>query len=123
MKTAIIILGHGSRSAGADEAVKRVAAELTGKGGFDLVAYAFLQYTAPDPEIVIRQCVEASAGWIVIVPFFLQPGTHVTKDIPLLIEQARKNHPGVLFDATDYAGSHALMAEIVADLVKMKIES
>ncbi len=118
MKTAVIIVGHGSKSAGADEAIKRVASELAQTGGFHRVQYAFLQYTASEPGSVVRQCIEAGAERIVLVPFFLQPGTHVIRDIPQLVEEARKNHPGTLFQVTDYAGNHSLMARIVLDLVE-----
>ncbi len=117
MKSAVIILGHGSRSAGADKAVRRIAAEVKKRGGHEVVEHAFLQHTPPGLMETIEACARQNAGRIVIVPFFMQPGAHVTRDIPALIDQARKNHPGVEMLMTDFVGSHPLMAEIVMDLI------
>ena len=118
MKTAVIILGHGSRTGDADSSIKRVAADVKASGGFELVAHAFLQYMQPRPEAVVEQCVRTGATKIVIVPFFLQPGAHMTKDVPALASLMRTRHPDVEIVVTDIAGSHPLMATIVADRVR-----
>jgi sirohydrochlorin ferrochelatase len=117
VKSAVIILGHGSRSAGADKAVQRIAVEVKKRGGYEIVERAFLQHTLPTLMETIEACARQDAGRIVIVPFFMQSGAHVTKDVPVLIEQARKKHPGIEILLTDFVGSHHLMAEIVMDLV------
>jgi len=65
----------------------------------------------------IQKCVQHHVERIVIVPFFLQLGMHVTADIPVLVEAARKHYPGLTIDVTDAVGSHPLMTEIVIDLV------
>jgi sirohydrochlorin ferrochelatase len=117
VKSAVIILGHGSKSAGADKAVQRIAVEVKKRGGYEIVEQAFLQHTSPGLMDTIEACVLEYAGRIVIVPFFMQYGAHVARDIPALIEEARKNHPGVEILMTDFVGSHPLMAEIVMDLV------
>jgi sirohydrochlorin ferrochelatase len=119
MKTAVIILGHGSRSGGADETVKRVAAEVKKKGGgHEMVEHAFLQYTTPTPQNAIENCIRQQVQRIVIVPYFMQSGAHVTKDIPELVDKARKQHPNLDIVVTDYVGAHPLMAKIVEDLVQ-----
>lgn len=118
MKTAVIILGHGSRNGGADEAIKRTAAELKRVGDFVSVEYAFLQYVQPALPETLETCIRQGASNIVIVPFFMQAGAHVTRHIPDLVEKAKKQHPGVNIAVTDYAGTHPLMTKIVEDLVK-----
>ncbi len=118
MKTAVIILGHGSKNRGADETVRRIAAEVKKLGGYEIVEYAFLQYVRPTPHDALENCALQKAERIVIVPFFMQSGAHVTKNIPELVGKARKRHPGVDIVVTDYAGAHPLMAKIVKDLVK-----
>lgn len=123
MKTAVIILGHGSKSAGADEAIRRIAAEVKKLGGHEIVESGFLQYASPALKDVLENCIRQKAERIVIVPFFMQSGAHVTKDIPGVVEKTRKQHPGIDIVVTEYAGMHPLMAKIVEDLVKLKIES
>jgi sirohydrochlorin ferrochelatase len=118
VKSAVIILGHGSKSAGADKAIQRIAVEVKKRGGCEIVEQAFLQHSTPGLMETIEACAGRNAGRIVIVPFFMQSGAHVTKDVPVLIEQAKKNHPGIEILMTDCVGSHPLMAEIVMDLVQ-----
>jgi sirohydrochlorin cobaltochelatase len=118
MKTAVIILGHGSRSGKADEQIKHVAAEVRKSIGSAIVKHAFLQYMKPGAEEVLEQCIRLGANKIVIVPFFLQPGTHVIKHIPELREKVKKLHPDVDIKVTDFAGSHPLMIDIVLGLLR-----
>lgn len=116
MRTAVIILGHGSRNAGADEAIRKVVDGVRRAGSFAVVEYAFLQYVSPTPLEALERCMVQKAERIVIVPFFLQAGAHVTRDIPELVEKAGKQHPGIEIMVTDYVGAHPLMAKIVGDL-------
>ena len=116
MRTAVIILGHGSRNAGADEAIRMVVDGVKKAGSFDVVEHAFLQYVPPSPYEVIERCAGQNVERIVIVPFFLQAGTHVTKDVPTLLDKARKEYPKIEIIVTDYVGVHPLMAKVVEGL-------
>ena len=116
MKTAVIILGHGSKKTGADEAIRRLAAEVKKLGAFAVVEHAFLQYVQPSFGDALESCIGQKSERVVIVPFFMQPGAHVAKDIPELVEKAKQQHPGIDIVVTDYVGNHPLMAQIVVDL-------
>jgi sirohydrochlorin ferrochelatase len=118
VRTAVIILGHGSRSKNADTAIRAVVDGMKRAGEFAVVEHAFLQYVPPTPQVVIERCVGQDVDRIVIVPFFLQAGAHVTRDIPELIEKARKQHPDIEIMVTDYVGAHPLIAKVVEELVK-----
>jgi sirohydrochlorin ferrochelatase len=120
VKTAVIILGHGSKKAGAGDALRRILAEVKKQGGYDVIEQAFLQYVKPTLADALEHCVLQKSDSIVIVPFFMQSGAHVTKDIPELVEKAKKRHPGVDITVTDYVGAHPLMAKIVEDLIKKR---
>lgn len=117
MKIAIIILFHGSRAEGAGGAVQRLIDDIRRRGGYDIVTEAFLYHAVPDFADSLRQCAQEGAAKIVVVPFFLQMGMHVTADIPVLVEKARKHYPGIRVVVTDAVGSHPKMAEIVMDLI------
>lgn len=121
MKTAVIILGHGSRGEGAGDVLPRIVAEVKRLGGFEIVEHAFLQYVQPALDEALRRCVEAKAERIVIVPFFMQAGAHVTQDIPTLADSGRKRYPGIDIIVTNFAGAHPLMANIVVDLVRQMV--
>ena len=90
VKTAVIILFHGSRAEGSGATVHRITAEVRRRGHFGIVATAFLQNVTPDLRESIAFCIQQGAEKIVIVPFFLQLGGHVTADIPLLVDHFLK---------------------------------
>jgi sirohydrochlorin ferrochelatase len=118
VKTAVIILFHGSREERAAEAADRIVAAVTARGGYDVIERAFLQYAQPDLPAAVERCVQQGAGRIVVVPFFMQTGTHVTSDVPRVLREFCARHPGVTVAVSDAVGTHPLMAEIVADLVR-----
>jgi sirohydrochlorin ferrochelatase len=118
MKKALIIVAHGSRHADADSTIRDITAGVRSRSGFDIVLHAFLQHSRPDPEEVLEQCVAEGATSIVIIPFFLQPGGHVLKDIPALVEKARSRYPTVTIKITDLVGAHPLLEKIVIELAQ-----
>jgi precorrin-8X/cobalt-precorrin-8 methylmutase len=65
----------------------------------------------------IRERVEHGIKKIILHPFFLSPGMHVTKDIPELIEEARGLYPGVEFIYTEPLGIHEKLANIVMERI------
>ncbi len=117
MKTAVIVLSHGSRTYGADDAVQRLIDDVKKRGDFYIVEHAFLQYESPSAGDMLESCARRKAERIVIVPFFMQLGAHVARDIPELVQKARQQHPHIDIRVSDYVGSHPLMAQIVMDLV------
>jgi sirohydrochlorin ferrochelatase len=117
VRTAVIILGHGSRSTDADAAIRAIVQEVMKAGEFAVAEHAFLQYVPPSLPDVLAHCVDQNVDRIVIVPFFLNAGAHVTRDIPALVERARSQYPSVNIMVTGYVGAHPLMARIVEDLV------
>jgi sirohydrochlorin ferrochelatase len=117
MKTAVIILGHGSRGNGNDAAIKRVVEAIKMSRSREIVEYAFLQYVQPTPDEALDRCIKQGAKEIVIVPFFMQAGAHVTKDIPDFLYKSRTQHPECIIRSTDYVGAHPLMTQIVMDLL------
>jgi len=121
VRTAVIILGHGSRNTGADEAIRKVVDGVKQTSSFAVVEHAFLQYVPPTPHEVIERCAGQNVDRVVIVPFFLQAGAHVTRDIPELVEKARKQHPKIEIIVTDYVGAHPLRAKVVEELVGKRI--
>ncbi len=117
VKTAVIILGHGSKRQGAGDPLAGLATAVRNGHGVEIVEHAFLQYVPPSLPEMVAQCVDRGAERVVIVPFFVLPGAHVIKDIPEIVEQLRRQYPGTVFAVTDHVGGHPLMAQIVADLV------
>jgi len=118
MRTAVIILGHGSRRQGAGDPLASIAASLQATGNYLAAEHAFLQYARPSLADAVGSCARQGADRIVIVPFFVQPGNHVITDIPELVDALRTKYPGVAFSVTGHVGGHPMMVNIVEELVK-----
>ena len=116
LKTAVIILFHGSRAEGASDVVRRIISQVRERSGYALVEAAFLQHAKPTLVNAIQRCVELQAEKIVIVPFFLQLGMHVSADIPRVVDELRHGNPEIKIVLTEPVGSHPLLVDVVLDL-------
>ncbi len=116
----IIIAGHGSPKKEANN-IEQVAGLLHGKihpgCSGDCVKVAYLQFAEPDIMQAITDCVKDGAKKIIIHPYFLSSGMHVTTDIPGIIEEARGKYNGVEFIYTEPLGIHNKMAEVVLERI------
>jgi sirohydrochlorin ferrochelatase len=118
VKRAVVILGHGSRSEGASDSILQAAARVRNSANYDVVVHAFLQHAPPSLGDVLEECIRQQVAKVVVVPFFMQPGAHVSTDIPELVKTVRRKYPQLKIVVTDYVGGHPLMVDIIEDLIK-----
>lgn len=111
---AILLIDHGSRRAEANAMLERMAELVRAEAGPDVVVRAAHMELAP-PTIAeaFGACVEAGATEIVAHPYMLAPGRHAMEDIPALVEQAARAHPGVRWRLAPPLGVHPLLAKVV----------
>ena len=116
----IILIGHGSPKKEANNI------ELTGRLLHSLihpncnnncVKVAYLQFAEPGLSDAIRECVLDGAKRIIIHPYFLSSGVHVTKDIPEIIEEARDMYPDREFIYTEPLGIHEKIVQVVMERI------
>ena len=116
----IILVGHGSQKKDANNI------ELTGKLLHNMihpgctkncVKVAYMQFAHPDIAETIKMCVQEGAQRIILHPFFLSSGMHVTQDIPEIIEEARKTYPDREFLFTEPLGVHEKLAQVVVERI------
>ncbi len=120
MKESILLLGHGSPKKDANK-LEQVGKMLHGMlhAGCteDCVKVAYLQFAEPGIMETIKESVKQGAKKVVLHPFFLSSGMHVTKDIPEMIQEARKLYPEVTFIYTEPLGIHEKLAHIVMERI------
>lgn len=116
----ILLAGHGSPKKDANN-LEHVAALLHGmlhpKCTENCVRAAYLQFAKPDIMEALASCAEDGARRVVIHPYFLSSGMHVTTDIPEIIKEAEEKFPDVEFVYTEPLGIHNKMAEIILERV------
>lgn len=117
MKTAILMMAHGSRIAEANAAAGEVAAMVKALTGFDVVEVAFRELHQPNIQQGIDTCVAQGAERILLMPYFLFLGAHVLHDLPEEICEAKKRHPGLIMEMGGHLGAHRKLAEIEAERI------
>lgn len=113
--TGLIIFAHGSSVESANSAVRAVSAALPGAGGYDLMETAFLELAAPDLPAAVDSLIERGATRIVVVPYFLTLGIHLQRDLPRIVDDIRRAHPGIYIDVTEPLDGHPALLEAVLD--------
>ena len=115
---ALIIVAHGSRRASSNEEVRLLGERLRDVKGkeYSLVMTSFLEFARPSLEESILWCLENGASEIVILPYFLASGNHVTLDIPEVVEKIQALHPKVNMVLKEHIGSASGMVSLLRDL-------
>lgn len=120
MKESILLLGHGSPKQDAnnlDKVAVMLHRMLHPGCAETCVSVAYMEFAAPKIPDAIRHAVDSGAKKIILHPFFLSSGMHVTKDIPEMIDEARTLHPDVKFTYTEPLGIHEKLAQIVMERI------
>ncbi len=81
-------------------------------------ALAFLQFGEPDVKSALEALIKKGAKRIIVHPFFLSAGLHVTKDIPEILEEVKREIPEVEIIYTKPLGIHEKLAEIVKERIE-----
>lgn len=118
MKTAILLMAHGSRIAEANDAARQIAAMLHEITNYEIIEVAFRELHEPNIQQGIDACVARGAQRILMVPYFLFMGAHVLHDLPEEIETAHKRHPGLVMEMGRHLGVDRKLAELVAQRVQ-----
>lgn len=120
---AILLLGHGSKAKEANETLKKVAVAVKRAGGYGEVLPAFLQLAQPDFQGGVDILAARGFKDIIVMPYFLYPGLHVTQDIPAEIEKAASTHPGLKIQYAKWLGFHDKLIDITLErLAEMQAE-
>jgi sirohydrochlorin ferrochelatase len=112
MTTALLLIAHGSRHAGANDDLHHVAEGLRARG-HPVVVASFLELAEPDILSGGRRCVEFGADRVVLVPYFLSAGVHVRRDLTAAREALAAEFPGVTFVLAEPLGRHPLLLDVV----------
>lgn len=123
MKTAILLMGHGSRVAEANDALHAIADMVRSTGRFEIVEVAFREMHAPDIQTGIDRCVTQGAGRILLYPYFLFAGAHVLEDLPAEMTAATERYPGLEMTLGSPLGVHPKLAEIVCERIDESLQS
>ncbi len=113
--TGYVVFAHGSSIESANEAVRKVTAQLRERGGLEAVEAAFLEQGKPDLRGAVEALASRGAASVVVIPYFLTLGLHLQRDLPRLIEEVERACPGLSVSVTPPLDGHPAMVDALLD--------
>lgn len=115
----LIIAAHGSRKASSNKEVEALAKRLKNKltGRFDTVVHAFLQFADPLLAPTLERLAKQKPSQMVVFPFFIGAGSHITEDIPELVEKIKTNFPDIDLKLTRHLGAIGSIEDVIINEV------
>ena len=111
--TGIILFAHGSRDPQwrlpFEAILQSMRAQHSGP-----TELAFLECMEPSLSQAIDTMVHSGVQHINVIPVFLAVGSHVRKDLPLLLEASRSAHPALSIQATEAIGEQTEIQQAIA---------
>jgi sirohydrochlorin ferrochelatase len=107
----VLLVDHGSRLEEANALLDSIARAVAERLPDRMVRIAHLELASPDVPEALDALVAEGAREIVVLPFFLAPGRHSTRDIPGLVEAGLLRHPEVRLRVGAPLGAHPGLVE------------
>jgi uroporphyrin-III C-methyltransferase len=118
----VLVVGHGSRRAEANEDVREAANRIGKRGGFELIEPAFLEIVHPNVAEGFSRLVKRGARDITVHPYFLSPGRHTRGDIPVEVSEAASRFPGIAYRITEPLSAHRLVIEAAVERIHEAVD-
>jgi sirohydrochlorin ferrochelatase len=116
--TAVLLIAHGSRQAGANEDLQRLAERVAAGSEFLWVQPSFLELAEPDIAKGAELCVEHGARRVLMIPYFLSQGTHLTRDLARARDELAGRYRGVEFHLAPPLGPDPLLDRLVWERIR-----
>lgn len=111
---ALVLFAHGARDprwAGPFERLQQlIQAQLPDR----VVALAFLELMTPRLPELVAGLVKQGCDDLTVVPIFFGQGGHVLRDLPIIAEQLRQDHPQLTLRIVPAVGEDASVLNAIA---------
>src|SRR5579883_2305915 len=105
MRPIVIIVGHGSRDAPANQEFEQLVAQYQARRPDLELRYGYVELAQPALADALAN-IPPDAKEVTLLPLFLFAAGHVKNDVPLALATARRQHPQVQFRAARALGVH-----------------
>lgn len=119
--TVVVVAAHGSRADAANVAHREVVDELAAAVSSS-VAPAFLELAQPSIPDAIDTAVANGAATVLVLPYFLHPGRHLTEDLPAIVAEANGRHPDVEVALLGSFGAEAGLTDVLVAQVAAALD-
>ncbi len=114
-KQALVLFAHGARAASWAAPFERLRDLTQARTPEIRVSLAFLELMTPLLPDLVADLTADGVTQITVVPVFLGQGGHVLRDLPLLLEELRQQHPALRLKVVEAVGENASVLAAIAD--------
>ena len=111
----ILIVSHGSPRAEANQGFEAMVARVASRLGKAAILPTFFSITEPDIPERVATLVASGERRMLLMPYFLYSGQHVTVDIPALVDQCRQRFPAVTIEMLPTLENDPALEDLVVD--------
>ena len=118
----LIILAHGSRREESNLEIISLTKKVKKMAGteYDLVEHAYLELIEPSLPQTIDNSINHGASKVTILPYFLNSGNHVKRDIPQIIKTAEGKYPDCIFKICTCIGMIEDMPKLILEQARIR---
>jgi len=88
----LLLVGHGSKLPYSKELLVEIAKKVERQGKFENIEIGLMEFNEPSIPTALKKIIASGSKKIIVVPVFLAPGTHTTKDIPTILGLLKEDH-------------------------------
>jgi sirohydrochlorin cobaltochelatase len=110
----LVLFAHGARDPKWAQPFQRLQQMISQQRPDLTVSLAFLELMTPRLPELVEQLVRDGCRDVTLVPVFLGQGGHVLRDLPVIVEQLRGQHPGLTLNVAEAAGENAQVLNAIA---------
>lgn len=112
----LILFAHGSRDPLWRAPMEAVRARILAQHPEARCLCAYLELTTPSLAEAVANLVDQGCSHLTVLPLFLGTGRHARQDLPLMLDQARVDHPGLHIEAAEAVGENPAVIALLAEL-------
>nr|WP_305891017.1 CbiX/SirB N-terminal domain-containing protein [Methylomonas sp. WSC-7] len=118
----MLVVAHGSRREDSNLEIRELTKQLRLMTNcFAAIDCAFLEIAEPSIAQALTQQITLGARQIVVMPYFLSAGRHVSIDIPEQVQRIRDTHPQIDIRIANHLGAAETIGEIAIELAILAI--
>ena len=114
-----IFVFHGSKSAEAQDTIKKFSEKLKTKTNQNFLI-CYLKENSPSLSEALNYAFNKGYKKINCFPFFVLPGSHIISDIPLIIKNFNEKHPECSINQMPCLAEHDSFVSFIADAIEVK---
>ncbi|MBC8163013.1 MAG: sirohydrochlorin chelatase [Roseiflexaceae bacterium] len=116
-RTGLLLVAHGSPEPESNRPIYAVAERIRASSRYAAVTVCFMDLNRPSIGEAVGDFAQIGLQHTLAVPYFLQLGNHVAKDLPQLFSQANEHHPQMNIVVAEHLGYDRLLLAPIADRV------